>query len=454
MGTSIKRAEYNPRHHRVQLITSALLVLSFVSFIAPFCVAASENEEADDWHISEVKKGVVRILYANDLANPDHMWTGSGFGVGTVGEETDIFVTNRHVVFDEDTGKVVDRVYILTDDEAVKIVYNQRGYFDHIEFNEEYMIECEILFPSDNDPEYPDYAIIRAERKVEGRVALPLLWTDEVPDGTHVWAVGYPGSGDDVFNLDPENLELRKEADVDGSKLTPGNITARGTNPRAGGTHVLTHTAQTNEGNSGGPLVTDDGQVIGINTYVMPYRQDGRSTGVVEYNLSIYIDYAMDRLTRLGIPYNVYPESKESEHKGNISLIIAAAGVVLIAIVAALLLARRGPASRKGRAYRLQCVSGYFAGKRFPIDGCVRIGRDPTNNDLVYPRDAKGISGRHCQLILENGSLYIEDTGSHFGTFYKGEKILPRQRIPLRQGDEFWLAQPSEKFLIDVSRTR
>ena len=49
--------------------------------------------------VSQAVNGVVQVYAQTQLSNGREIGaTGSAFGVGTIGEETDIFVTNRHVV--------------------------------------------------------------------------------------------------------------------------------------------------------------------------------------------------------------------------------------------------------------------------------------------------------------------------------------------------------------------
>lgn len=97
---------------------------------------------------------------------------------------------------------------------------------------------------------------------------------------------------------------------------------------------------------------------------------------------------------------------------------------------------------------RLQGTVGYFSGRRFAINGRIRIGRDPARNDLVYSSKSQGISGVHCEIHLSEGKLYLCDVGSTYGTFLNGRKIPARQMLPLRPGDSFSLGSPQEVFTI------
>lgn len=99
--------------------------------------------------------------------------------------------------------------------------------------------------------------------------------------------------------------------------------------------------------------------------------------------------------------------------------------------------------------FRLQCVAGTFAGKRFPIQGKLVLGRDGGKCDLVFPAGTHGISGVHCQLEVLGDSVWIKDLGSTYGTFLEGGKRLAaNQAERLTVGARFWLGSEKEVFMI------
>ncbi|MBQ8973009.1 MAG: leucine-rich repeat domain-containing protein [Clostridia bacterium] len=223
--------------------TSPLLSLELESYMGPDIrqseTLVGEQEEEAALAITsaaQARNGVVRILMVDNIDDPNYFATGSGFGVGVIGEETDIFVTNRHVVFDETSNRISNQVYIMLDDNAAKRVYSSfGGYYDEeadrmfkLYLDKSHMVKCEVLYPTNADPEFPDFAILKAERKIEGRVALPLLSADEVEDTTDIWTIGYPGSADKLYNMDSTWDEMKYEADVEGSQLFTGVISRRG----------------------------------------------------------------------------------------------------------------------------------------------------------------------------------------------------------------------------------
>lgn len=278
----------------------------------------SSKEKTDISSPLDARKGVVRILSIDDENSPSSFSTGSGFGVGIEGEETAIFLTNRHVVMNEATGDLFSHIYIMLDDSALKQTFTSFGDFKNealgkafkLEINRNHLVECEVLYPTDSDPEFPDMAVLRAARKIENRVALPLLSAGNIEDTSDVWTIGFPGSADLIYSLSSDGSEMSYPASPESAQLFKGTISSRGALKRLGDTRAFTHNAQIDHGNSGGPLVEENGRVVGINTYGF----GSLDSSSVAYYVSIYIDYAVDKLKELNIPFNVTRE--EADEKG------------------------------------------------------------------------------------------------------------------------------------------
>jgi ABC-type multidrug transport system ATPase subunit/pSer/pThr/pTyr-binding forkhead associated (FHA) protein len=64
------------------------------------------------------------------------------------------------------------------------------------------------------------------------------------------------------------------------------------------------------------------------------------------------------------------------------------------------------------------------------------IGRTP-NNDIVIPQPQ--VSSRHALLHHVNGKLFIEDAGSANGTFVRGQRIPPGQRVAVSAGEKVFI---------------
>ena len=85
----------------------------------------------DDHGVAQVANGVVQV-YAETQRSDGSVYSGIGsaFGVGTVGEETDIFITNRHVVtVENEDGSLTQaqRVYLMLGDDSLTITQRAKA---------------------------------------------------------------------------------------------------------------------------------------------------------------------------------------------------------------------------------------------------------------------------------------------------------------------------------------
>lgn len=452
--------------------------------------------------VSEAANGVVQVYSETVLSNNTvHMAVGTAFGVGTVGEPTNIFVTNRHVITQEnDDGSLTQAqtVYLMLGQNALTITQRAVEIDGELVSSPEYlpplysantsqMVACEVIFVSDES----DLAILKTRDPVSDRVALELAGSaEDAAPGQQVYAVGYPSvsdqtstatgwvfSGNYLEDLPIYTYTYHYNSQVSDVTVTTGAISRFTTVAEKGNVPVIQHDATVHGGNSGGPLMNEDGVVIGVNTY----------TGSEDsLNYAIYVDDVREALDELEISYGV--------QTSGIPLVpvLVGAGVLVLAgigIVVAVVLHRRNvrpaqapapvedasgaaapgpvppipqptepvsptppsppPAAPSDNGLRVQGVSGVFAGRRFPLSGTLRFGRDPQLNQMVYPPQIKGISRVHCELSVVNGQVYLKDLGSSYGTFLSnGQRLASNQAFPLKPGEQFSLGSPGESFVL------
>lgn len=446
-----------------RILTLALAALVMCGLLTVTAGAASSGSPA----VTKARNGVVRVIMTYDLNVYDSEGgnyvgtaqgysSGTAFGVGTAGKETDVFVTNRHVVTEEDgLEEIQEGVFAYFE-------YKVTGYYillDNYAYNSETFtldtsraVPCTVIYLGESED--ADVAVLRAANQVSGRVALPLLDDENSLQVTdQVSSLGYPGVSDGATS---ESYLLAGVEDVTVNSGAVSrfydSVSATDINSGAIKGHVIQHDAAINGGNSGGPLVDQNGAVVGINTYTY----HGGSQAVSNSYYALRVSYAKGALDQLGISYDV---AKSGPALPWAALAGIGAAVVLAGAAAAVLLRRKKPApapaapaaapASAGAELRVQGQSGSFAGRRFAISGQVRIGRDPGVNDLVYPAGTPGISGRHCVVSLSGGQATLTDLGSSYGTFLTGGKRLaPNQPVPLRVGDGFYLGSEKESFVI------
>ena len=85
----------------------------------------------------------------------------------------------------------------------------------------------------------------------------------------------------------------------------------------------------------------------------------------------------------------------------------------------------------------LVCTAGALQGSRFhvPDTGSLKIGR-AEDNQVVIKDD--GVSRLHAELVLQNGSLWLQDSGSRNGIFVNGARVT--SNMQLKVGDELTIA--------------
>jgi S1-C subfamily serine protease len=178
--------------------------------------------------LEDVQQATIQIEYLGAYRDPAiGSVSGSGYGSGFIIDPSGIAITNNHVV----AGAASLKVHVGGDMDQT---YNAK-----------------ILGVS----ECSDLAVIQ----IEGENFPYLKWyEDDITVGTDVYAAGFP-LGEGEYTL---------------TRGVVSKASAPGETAWASVDAVIGHDATINPGNSGGPLVTKDGQVVGINYSSRPeYNQ-------------------------------------------------------------------------------------------------------------------------------------------------------------------------------------
>ena len=422
------------------------------------CLLSSCGKTPED-RAYEAQDAVVRVLCIDDSG----IATGSGFAIGVPGQESDIFVTNRHVVVKQDDS-ISDEVYIMLSNDSLvfkyyfvlltaeearyysqkdQTVYNAGDpypYKSQVDIDENTIVKCKVLKTS---ADYPDVAIIQAEQKISGITALPRGSAEDLKKGQTVFALGYPGSADESQRtVDYEYVDGREmyvitevwSASLDEMSITSGTVNKTTEYKRYGDTKVVSHTAHINHGSSGGPLIDKYGNVVGINTY--------GNTEDDAFAYSVFIEYAEQYLNSLDIYWVDGSSSATSV------IVIGAACFGVLIIVAAVVLITVTRIRAVPRAYLL-CLSGEFKGLNKPITASpLLIGRSE-GCAVQFSNDARGVSRLHCRFQYKNGVITVTDLNSSFGTFVNGNRLTPNVETALKKGDKIQIADSSREFIIN-----
>lgn len=201
------------------------ILLAFIFGVALLSGARHAWAEFD---IDKVEKSVVRVYVEKNKDGRTFRITGSGFVINGDG----YVVTNNHVV--ENSNWVKIPVGSWSNLRSAEIVWQD---------------------------EFVDLAVIKVRDFKRPHVPLAL---PEPKRGAQIWAVGFPGPGDSMERRagGKPSLQATVTAGVVG-KLFLGSHNA---DPRSA-RRMIQHSAETNPGNSGGPLFNACHQVVGIHTY-------------------------------------------------------------------------------------------------------------------------------------------------------------------------------------------
>lgn len=428
------------RDMKKRMVFLAAAILWIAVSVLPVSAAAASFRP-------EVRQGIASIIFSMNIEGNDTLISGGTcFFVGKTSENPQYVVTNHHVVEDfiaVGGGELVtytDGENHLTGKAAMRV------YFDAKDYAEAYLVA------SDSQA---DIAILRLENPTDKRIALKLRVPTEEMIGSTVYAVGYPGLSDNVYD-DPVSQWSPEDASVTTCSISR-LLTTSGT-----GVKKIQIDATIRHGNSGGPLVDAQGNVVGVNTGSVSNQNTNEAI-----NHAINISEVIAMCDANSVAYQLAGSSTD-----RLTWIIAGVAVAAILVAVVLVAVRKKaspvsapvqptvsgdagvtaapvPAPENSTELRFQCERGTFAGKRFSIKGTVRIGRDPARNDLVYPGSTQGISGVHCVLILKDGVLTLQDLGSTYGTFVNGgQRLAANQPVELKIGDRFCLGSEREAFVI------
>ncbi|HVE73069.1 MAG TPA: trypsin-like peptidase domain-containing protein [Thermoanaerobaculia bacterium] len=325
-----------------------------------------------------------------------------------------------------------------------------------------------------------DLAVLQIARKQ--LPSLPLGDSDAVHVGESIWSVGYPAvasSADEVIGG-----WLSRDSDLE-STFNPGMITAIKRNVE--NTPVFQSNVAIYRGNSGGPAVNRNGEVIGISTW--GHSQAEQIKFLVPVNVSRQLLAAAKVAPSAGGEFNVhyraaldaasverwidakkelqramefFPKSPDLMRFSNdadrairglppwrlhpVATAIAAFLIVATVVVAGIAIARSRRAARFPadvlKASTVQTVvartgspslmigkftilNGTRAGEKLGLGGSgIRIGRESTMCEIVLENPK--VSRLHAEVVSIDGKVMLIDRNSSNGTYVNDQKIDKR----------------------------
>lgn len=317
---------------------------------------------------------------------------------------------------------------------------------------------------------YPDedLAVLKVADLKRPPVVLSESDTDTLTKGMAVFAIGYPGAGERLGGDSGTSFTAGMA-----NRIFTGAWTSESSRIR-----IIQHSAATNPGNSGGPVVNPCGQVVGVNTEREMAMLITPSGLPIVYDViqgvffASHVSVLVEKLNALGIPYNgtrkvcrvVLGVASTNFFWYALAAVVAGLALVLLLIKhwprrVVHIVVLGGAATRNGAralghmllqppwrhrkhpvAWRLRCEDADGG----PIDIVITqddlrrapkglvIGRDPSCDRCLA---TDGLAKRHAQLVPLGDGLGVCNLDSETGTAVDERPVDPNgSPAPLRPG--------------------
>lgn len=402
-------------------LAALLLAALLAGLLAAPALAAFDQSSLD---------GIILIRSgAPDEDGDMNYWRGTGFFVGTPGENPQYIVTNCHVV-----------------EEFILAGKSLGGGELHVLYDQDQQEEAYLV---DYDYE-KDIAVLKLAEPTDQRAPLLLRQPEDGMLGDEVYAVGYPLAAD----LTVQAVSSFRKEDA---TVTTGSISRILTESGTGRKLLQTDTALSG-GNSGGPLIDATGAVIGINTYASDLDQN------LFYAVSV--GELLPILDRNNITYTM--AEAETGTSPVLYAAIAAVVVVVVIVVVIVLVRRKGgkptPAAQPAAPSEpedggaqtpiLRSMASQHGGMVVQLHRQpVQIGRDPATCRLVFQDGTPGVSSRHCQVYFDEreGKFVVTDLSSTYGTFLAdGQRIAPDAPVKLPPKSAIYLGEVANTIYLEL----
>ena len=228
------------QNRAVAFISAVLLALVMLVMMIPANVFAAENAA-----VTSAKNGVVQVNvhFDDGSAKPPTLIYGSGF---LVNDNT--IVTCAHVLT-VDTAAVAKALNTTEAEVSKRIKYS-------VTVGKDVTVPAKLVNSSIED----DWAVITIDKPINGTTPLKLRRTSTLKQTEPVWAIGFP---DDIALMKNLNKYTSEDTSVRDGAIT--DISDMQNIFSSAVSEYVVHNIGITTGFSGGPLVDEQGNVIGIN---------------------------------------------------------------------------------------------------------------------------------------------------------------------------------------------
>ena len=379
------------------------------------------------YDLNTAKSSVVRIVTYFTVIDDNYpalkglqsFTTGSGFAIGMPGEKVSYVATAGHVIMHNVESPNVD-------EETLGLLWDNQYIYLRVHVDDVHVLVTDISgFIRANVEAYSpraDVAVLKLNDDTLPRQAAVVYDRKEFAIGEQLTSMGFPSASEN--NLANE-ISGQLVATTPNVSTNTGNFTKWDGHSQTRFGDQITTTAEMSPGISGGPLVDNDGYVVGVCVSGSVNRENVNYAVAADELLKL-----MGSITELKYPAAPLP----AEGLSTTAIIIIAAAVAVIALLVALIVAN----SKGKKNMRTLVMTGSMASKSLQLKKGVPvvIGRDPNRCQIVYPKDTAGVSGVHCTITYDGNEVTVADNGSSYGTFVGGTKVEPGKPMVMHRGQE------------------
>ena len=417
------------------------------------CSLSASAEDSVNEKVKAAQEGVyaVELRYENTSDESFPIQSGSAFFINPT-----TMLTCEHVVaMDSKTETAVRELA-----KEFYGSYSKGNVAVKVKLQYDISIGANVLFSS---PE-GDWAVLQINESIKN-APLSFGQSDDAQNTQSVYAIGFPAS---VANY--KSIKNFSRDDITTTKGVISKVLSEND------VRKIQHGATISEGNSGGPLVDENGAVIGIN-----------NEGVVnkDYYYAIATEQIISVLEQKQIDYTRYSEaasaeasepsddssdataaapaetvsqdtapavaeetSSSAESDGmdtkTIVLICGGAALAVCLIAAVILLTRKKPAPAQNAPKRESnsqpTIAQIFTliraktGEKAAIDKITFVVGKEKSCDYCIEGNSS-ISRNHARFIVKGTDCFISDMRSTNGTYVNNKRISPNDEVKLRSGD-------------------
>ena len=256
------------------------IVIGFIT-ICVICLQNIETSMAKVDPIGDAKSGIVEVYsgFTSESGKFYNMKHSSGFVVSNQQNQAYIVTTYATVKNSENEKES----YCIENG----IDYSDEGLENSIQIVIKGDVKVKASIKAENEEK--NFAILQVDQQINGKAPLKLGTRKSVVVGDKVYVLG--------FKIDAEEGDGYTQFIASDVKIYEGNIQDTGSNKE--GIYYIHHSCRLTSGNTGGPLLNEEGYVIGLNDY--NFNND---------NYHMYYSFPIDEIREILDRYNINYKSK------------------------------------------------------------------------------------------------------------------------------------------------